>query len=397
MIRKTKPIKQYKLNAVRSGQTDVTPLRQVVEAAVKKTAGDDKVRVLYVKSTRPSAEQSPQAFLTTKFDSEREDDTVRSTGSLKVAQGQHKKATELVSALVEPLQDLPDTSHAVKQASRSVSALCANNDTQLFGLSCTPELLDQLKQIEDGQQSRRAAQRPPHPPQQASSAIRVSPKPLPIPPLKLSPEGRSASVSFAAPVNLLSGAHTDRPRPGVEPTIATNAAVSMPNTPLQSETSTEESSARSSPDRMKETKARSARRPLVQQGTRGDIKNPRTTRHIPNPYEQTEQRIASLQDLFFPDTGSPKPVRPGGHPVRSDNKPIGSSRTVPSSPDISTAAKPGTTTALHELHPVLKQRREERAQRRTQATTTADAAPPEPQGDALQEAPTDQPPQTDTQ
>jgi hypothetical protein len=79
MISQTKRIKSYKLEAALPGQTDVRPWRQVVEAAVDKSDKDGNVRVLYIKSTAPSAEQSPQPFVTTKFASRREESPEAST------------------------------------------------------------------------------------------------------------------------------------------------------------------------------------------------------------------------------------------------------------------------------------------------------------------------------
>jgi hypothetical protein len=317
MISQTKRIKSYKLEAALPGQTDVRPWRQVVEAAVDKSDKDGNVRVLYIKSTAPSAEQSPQPFVTTKFASRREDERDRLTAPRRVARDQHQQATERMDGLVKPMQNLPGAKPSVRQASRSITDLCASNNTKLFGLPCTHELLRQLKQIEAEQQAQRTAQQPPP---SASHATNPLPKPQPIPPLKLGSEEKSASVPFVPGTKPPSGAQSDRPllrreRPRERGPAST--VTSTPTTPLHSETSTEEGSEQSSPGQTK-AKGKSARRkPLQQQGARRNVKDSATTRLTPNPYEQWAQRISSLQDLFFPEDSSPKPDSPRRQPPAS--------------------------------------------------------------------------------
>ncbi len=315
MIAQTKPIKPYKLDAARPGQTDVTPWRHVVEAAVQKTQADGKLRVLYVKSTASSAEQSPQPFVTTKFTSRREDERDRLTAPRKVARGQHGQATERMDRLVRPMQNLPGAQQSVRQASRSITDLCASSNTQLFGLPCTHELLWQLKQLEAEQQAQRTAQQQPS---LASHATSHSPKPLPVPPLKLTPEKKPVSDSSAMPTLKPSGSQTERSRSRGghrgQQTAAPSAAASSPTTPLHSETSTEESLEQSSPGTTKMT-AKSTRRQLRQEGTRRNVKDAKTVQRT--PYKQWEQNISSLQGLFFPES-SPKPgPRSGQSSVRT--------------------------------------------------------------------------------
>lgn len=386
MIAQTKPIKSYKLEAARPGQTDVTPLRQVVEAAVDKTKQDARVRVLYLKSTASNAHQSPQPFLTTKFDSRREDSNDRSTAPRWVAQRQHLRAREHVSSLVKPLQNLPGTHRSVQQAALDISDLCDNDNAQLFGLPCTDELLQQLKQIEDEQAQRAAQQRPQA---QTHHTTNCSPKAHQIPPLKLGTQENSTPTPFARQANPPSGAQTDRPRrthpDGHAP--SPSAAASTPTTPLPSDTSTEDSSERSSPGNRK---LRTVRRQLVQQGTRHNVKDSSTARRLPTQQEQWEQNIASPQDGFFPKD---KPTKQASRsdqppaPVRSE-----STDTPGQAPTTPTLASPLQVRKVQQMlvRPSLKY----------QPRPQSDLAQPTPVprgDDDKRDAPQPQAPQTDKQ
>lgn len=160
MIPRSNP-KQYKLDAALPGQAQVTPLRQVVEAAVTKTEKDQQPRVLYLKTTAPSSDRSAQPYITTKFDSRHEDPQIRATQPRKLKQTQQQGATAQLKDLTTPWLKLSSAPRDAQRAARDLDRLCNSDSTQVFGLPCTPELLRQLKRMESGQRSMASTPRQP--------------------------------------------------------------------------------------------------------------------------------------------------------------------------------------------------------------------------------------------
>ncbi|NCT98040.1 MAG: hypothetical protein GXD23_11775 [Comamonadaceae bacterium] len=163
MISRSSP-KQYKLDAALPGQAQATPLRQVVEAAVNKTEKDQQPRVLYLKTTAPSSDRTAQPYITTKFDSRHEDPQTRATQPRKLKQTQHQGATAQLKGLTTSWLKLPSAPREAQRAAQDLGRLCASDSTQVFGLPCTPELLQQLKRMESAQVAPRSTASTPRQP-----------------------------------------------------------------------------------------------------------------------------------------------------------------------------------------------------------------------------------------
>lgn len=193
MISSSTAPKQYKLDAALPGQTQVTPLRQVVEAAVDKTEKDGQTRVLYLKSTAATTDQPAQRYMTTKFDSRHEDRSAHSGQSRKIAQTQHQGGTQQLKFLAERMRDLPRQPRKVALAAQDAVTLC--NNATLFGLPCTPTLLQQLKEMESAQQAQRSTELTPRQPADTPRSDSEKSQPLQQPDEEESSTASQANVS----------------------------------------------------------------------------------------------------------------------------------------------------------------------------------------------------------
>lgn len=296
--------KQYKLDAALPGQTQVTPIRQVVEAAVAKTAKDGEPRVLYLKSTAPSSDQAAQPFVTTKFTSRREDPKGHSGQSRKIAQAQG--GTKQLKFLAEQMRDLPKQSRDTARTAQGVVKLC--DDAGLFGLPCTPGLLQQLKQLESAQQAPRATPKSPQPGTGAQEVPKVSP----VPPLNLKPS----------------------------PPPLSSASAHSADSSSAEQSSTEHAST----DRQHSHRPKTSRPSFVAQRTRLAVKDASTERGVLTPYETWEKDIAALQDHYFSSPSSPaSPAKPH---TPSDRQPDASPGPVPDNTPISASSPTAQRKAL---------------------------------------------------
>lgn len=189
--------KPYKLDAARPGQTQARPWRQVVEAALDKTAKDDQPRVLYLKTTAPASDRPAQPYLTTKFASRHEDPQVRATQPRKLMQTQRQGAAAQLSGFSASLLKRPSVPRSAQRAAQDIHRLCTSDITQLFGLACTPELLQQLKQMESAQLAQRSPESTPRQPEHTPRSDSNPSQPCPPPDEEESGTSSPANVSMS--------------------------------------------------------------------------------------------------------------------------------------------------------------------------------------------------------
>ena len=286
MISHSTSPKQPKLDAALPGQTQVTPLRRVVEAAVKKTEKDNQPRVLYLKTTAPSSDRTAQPYITTKFDSRHEDPQLRTQQSRKLKQTQHLRATAQLKDLTTSLLKLPSAPSTARRAAQDLDKLCTSDSTQLFGLPCTPELLEQLKRMESAQLAQRSTDSTPRQP------------PVRTP--------RS---------------NADRPQPH-RPTDEEESSTASQANVSKSEKSEDSSPPTTGGTPRQPRPSRSGRQPVKRAG-RKDL-DPIRKAYVDQQKqkrERQEQSLFDLQDLMFPDTPIQSPRTQPGTPTRPPQLP----------------------------------------------------------------------------